>query len=140
MSILIRSLTQASLASIHSEEEAKFVLERIPDREQFWIDGRRLPELPDGKAAWIWTDGTKMLDCYDGFCLPWTNKGTNNSDCLHLGGCYESEDDCHDWDYRIQCDTKLGYICKKLYHDPVLHGGEPCDSKCPKPDPNIILH
>ena len=139
MSILIRSLTQASLASIHSEEEAKFVLERIPDREQYWIDGRRLPELHDGKAAWIWTDGTKMLDCYDGFCLPWTNKNTNNSDCLHLGGCYESEDDCHDWDYRIQCDTKLGYICKKLYHDPVLHGGEPCDSKCPKPGPNIIL-
>ena len=139
MSILIRSLTQAHLASIHSEEEAKFLLKFIPDREQVWIDGRRLPELPDGKAAWIWTDGTKMLDCYDGFCLPWTNKNTNNSDCLHLGGCYESEDDCHDWDYRIQCDTKLGYICKKLYHDPVLHGGEPCDSKCPKPGPNIIL-
>ena len=132
MSILIRSLTQASLASIHSEKEAKFVLERIPDREQYWIDGRRLPELPDGKAAWIWTDGTKMLDCYDGFCLPWTNK-VRRSDCLHLGGCYESEDDCHDWDYRIQCDNPHnGYICKKLR--------KPCGSKCPKPDPNIILH
>ena len=132
MSILIRSLTQAHLASIHSEEEAKFLLKFIPFGEQYWIDGRRLPELHDGKAAWIWTDGTKMLDCYDGFCLPWTNKNTNNSDCLHLGGCYESEDDCHDWDYRINCWTALRYICKKLR--------KPCGSQCPKPDPNIILH
>ena len=122
MSILIRRLTQAHLASVHSKTEAEFLLQWIPFGKKFWIDGRRIGITEEGE--WIWTDGTRMHDCYEGFCN--NNKNPPKSNCLHMGDCYENESHCSDWDHNIECEVELGYICKKRRN--------PCvDSECPKP-------
>ena len=42
------------LASIHSADENKFVLNLDPDQENFWLGGYR-----DGKTkSWSWSDGS----------------------------------------------------------------------------------
>ena len=103
------------------------MLARIPYKEKYWIDGRRVGygyyEQGPGtrflgtvkRGAWIWTDGTPSgLGYYQQFCdNEWKNvaeRGRNK--CLTMGNCWVSEELCHSWK-PDRCRLPRGYICKR---------------------------
>ncbi|MCJ8346094.1 hypothetical protein MJH12_11180, partial [bacterium] len=89
------------LASIHSEEENKFIDDNICLDAECWIGGQDVGPSNDQNKDWDWVDGTKNT------YMNWGgNEPNNNSeDCIRMtkGGSWQDHN----------CNTNFQRICKK---------------------------